>query len=188
MVETDEFARKRQQLEQLKTDLENKLGASRVQWTTAIREGHSSNQERTAFINNYEAQCSRLRELFGEQWDLERELRSIQQSLSCSPATRPGASRPTSPSCRSWCVGPEHRATTRHSVISITLTAARRWQAPQRRAEGLLHCYLSPPWPRPRACRSAPVVGATPAHRRQHRQAAGHPEAVLTRLRRGTGY
>ena len=62
MVETDEFARKRQQLEQLKTDLENKLGASRVQWTTAIREGHSSNQERTAFINNYEAQCSRLRE------------------------------------------------------------------------------------------------------------------------------
>ena len=92
---------------------------------------------------------------------------------SCSPATRPGASLPTSPSCRSWCVGPEHRATTRQSVISITLTAARRWQAAQRRAEGLLHCYLSPPWPRPRACRSAPVVGATPAHRRQHRQAAG---------------
>jgi hypothetical protein len=56
------------------------LGASRVQWTTAIREGHSSNQERTAFINNYEAQCSRLRELFGEKWELERELRSIQQS------------------------------------------------------------------------------------------------------------
>lgn len=65
---------------QLKTDLENKLGASRVQWTTAIRESHSSNQERTAFINNYEAQCSRLRELFGEKWELERELRSIQQS------------------------------------------------------------------------------------------------------------
>jgi hypothetical protein len=84
---------------------------------------------------------------------------------SYSPATRPGASLPTSPSCRSWCVGPEHRATTRHSVISITLTAARQWQAPQRRAEGLLHCYLSPPWPRPRACRSAPVVGATPAQR-----------------------
>jgi hypothetical protein len=80
VVETDEFARKRQQLEQLKTDLENKLGASRVQWTTAIREGHSSNQERTAFINNYKAQCSRLRELFGEKWELERELRSIQQS------------------------------------------------------------------------------------------------------------
>ena len=80
MAETDEFARKRQQLEQLKTDLENKLGASRVQWTTAIREGHSSNQERTAFINNYEAQCSRLRESFGEKWLLERELRPIQQS------------------------------------------------------------------------------------------------------------
>jgi hypothetical protein len=78
VVETDEFARKRQQLEQLKTDLENNLGASRVQWTTAIREGHSSNQERTAFINSYEAQCSRLRELFGEKWQLERELRSIQ--------------------------------------------------------------------------------------------------------------
>jgi hypothetical protein len=82
-----------------------------------------------------------------------------------SPATRPGASPPTSPSCPSWCVGPEHRATTRHSVISITLTAARRWQPPQRRAEGLLHCYLSPPRPRPRACRSAPVVGATRAQR-----------------------
>ena len=80
MAETDEFARKRQQLEQLKTDLENKLDASRVQWTRAIREGHSSNQECTAFINNYEAQCSRLRELFGEKWQLERELRSIQQS------------------------------------------------------------------------------------------------------------
>ena len=26
------------------------------------------------------AQCSRLRELFGEKWELERELRSIQQS------------------------------------------------------------------------------------------------------------
>jgi hypothetical protein len=77
--ENDEFARKRQQLEQLKTDLENKLDASRVEWTRAIREGHSSNQEYTAFINNYEAQCSRLRELFGEKWELERELRSIQQ-------------------------------------------------------------------------------------------------------------
>ena len=32
MAETDQFARKRQQLEQLKTDLENKLGASRVEW------------------------------------------------------------------------------------------------------------------------------------------------------------
>ena len=31
MAETDEFARKRQQLEQLKTDLENKLDASRVE-------------------------------------------------------------------------------------------------------------------------------------------------------------
>ena len=48
MAETDEFARKRQQLEQLKTDLENKLDASRVEWTRAIREGHSSNQEYTA--------------------------------------------------------------------------------------------------------------------------------------------
>ena len=67
MAETDEFARKRQQLEQLKTDLENKLDASRVEWTRAIREGHSSNQEYTAFINNYEAQCSRLRESFGEK-------------------------------------------------------------------------------------------------------------------------
>ena len=80
MAETDQFARKRQQLEQLKTDLENKLDASRVEWTRAIREGHSSKQEYTAFINNYEAQCSRLRELFGEKWELERELRSIQQS------------------------------------------------------------------------------------------------------------
>jgi hypothetical protein len=80
VAETDEFARKRQQLEQLKTDLENKLDVSRVEWTRAIREGHSSNQEYTAFINNYEAQCSRLRELFGEKWLLERELRSIQQS------------------------------------------------------------------------------------------------------------
>ena len=51
VAETDEFARKRQQLEQLKTDLENKLDASRVEWTRAIREGHSSNQEYTAFIN-----------------------------------------------------------------------------------------------------------------------------------------
>jgi hypothetical protein len=80
VVETDEFARKRQQLEQLKTDLENKLDASRVAWTRAIREGHSSNQERTAFLNTYEAQCNLLRELFGEKWQLERELRPIQQS------------------------------------------------------------------------------------------------------------
>jgi hypothetical protein len=70
-----------------------------------------------------------------------RSHREAARRPSCSPATRPGASPPTSPSCRSWCVGPEHRATTRHSVISITLTAARRWQPPQRRAEGLLHCY-----------------------------------------------
>jgi hypothetical protein len=31
VAETDEFARKRQQLEQLKTDLENRLDASRVE-------------------------------------------------------------------------------------------------------------------------------------------------------------
>jgi hypothetical protein len=80
VAETDELARKRQQLDQLKTDIENKLDASRAQWTRAIREGYSSHQERTAFINNYEAQCSRLRELFGDKWQLERELRSIQQS------------------------------------------------------------------------------------------------------------
>ena len=80
MAETDELARKRQQLDQLKTDIENELDASRVQWTRAIREGYSCHQERTAFINNYEAQCSRLRELFGEKWLLEKELRSIQQS------------------------------------------------------------------------------------------------------------
>ena len=94
-----------------------------------------------------------------------RRSRDASRRPSCSPATRPGASPPISPSCRSCCVGPEHRATTRHSVISITLTAARRWQPRQRRAEGLLHCYLSPLRPRPRACRSAPVVGATPAQR-----------------------
>jgi hypothetical protein len=64
--------------------------------------------------------------------------------------TRPGGSPPTSPSSRRWCVGPEHRVTTRHSEISITLTAAGRWQGPQRRAESLLHCYLSPPRIEPR--------------------------------------
>jgi hypothetical protein len=53
VADTDEFALKRQQLEQVKTDLENKLDASRVEWTRAIPEGHSSNQEYTAFINNY---------------------------------------------------------------------------------------------------------------------------------------
>jgi hypothetical protein len=52
--------------------------------------------------------------------------------------------QPTSPSCRSCYGGPEHPATTL------------QWWA-----EGLLHYSLSPPRPRPRACRSAPVVGAT---------------------------
>lgn len=74
MAETDEFARKRQQLEQLKTDLENKLDASRIEWTRAIRDGHSSNKEYTAFIDSYEARCNHLRGLFAEKWQLERGL------------------------------------------------------------------------------------------------------------------
>jgi hypothetical protein len=77
---TDELALKRQQLEHVKTDIEAKLEASRIEWTRAIREGHSSNREYTAFINSYEAQCGRLRELFAEKWRLERELKATSQS------------------------------------------------------------------------------------------------------------
>jgi hypothetical protein len=50
---SDELALKRQQLEQVKRDIENKLEASRLEWSRAIREGHSSREEHTAFMSAY---------------------------------------------------------------------------------------------------------------------------------------
>jgi hypothetical protein len=57
---SDELALKRQQLEQVKRDIENNLEASRLEWSRAIREGHSYREEHTAFMSAYEARCSRL--------------------------------------------------------------------------------------------------------------------------------
>jgi hypothetical protein len=71
---SDELALKRQQLEQVKRDIEKNLEDSRLEWSRAIREGHSSREEHTAFMSAYEARCSRLRELFAEKWQIEREM------------------------------------------------------------------------------------------------------------------
>ena len=80
MSETDELALKRQQLEQVKRDIGNRLEASRMEWSRAIREGHSSKEEYTAFINTYEAHCRRLHDLFAEKWQIEREIKRAGQS------------------------------------------------------------------------------------------------------------
>jgi hypothetical protein len=55
VVDQDELALKREQLEQVRTEIQAKLETPRIEWTRAIREGHSSNKEYTAFINSYEA-------------------------------------------------------------------------------------------------------------------------------------
>ena len=80
MSETDELALKREQLEQVKKDIANRLEASRIEWSRALREGHSSKEEYTAFTNTYEAQCRRLRELFAEKWQIERVIKRAGQS------------------------------------------------------------------------------------------------------------
>jgi hypothetical protein len=70
----DELALKKEQLEQVKTEIQAKLETSRIEWTKAIRDGHSSDKEYTAFIDSYEARCNHLRGLFAEKWRLERGL------------------------------------------------------------------------------------------------------------------
>ncbi len=80
MRDQDELALKREQLEQVKTEIEAKLETSRVEWARAIIEGHSSNKEYTAFIDSYEARCNRLRGLFAEKWHLQRGLKAEPKS------------------------------------------------------------------------------------------------------------
>ena len=75
MADTDELALKRQQLDQIKREIEENLETSRNKWSRVIREGNSSNQGYAAFTATYEAQCSRLRELFAEKWQIEREIK-----------------------------------------------------------------------------------------------------------------
>jgi hypothetical protein len=53
-ADQDEPAPKSEQLEQVKTEIQAKLEASRMEWTRAIRDGHSSSREFPAFMDNYE--------------------------------------------------------------------------------------------------------------------------------------
>jgi hypothetical protein len=78
VADQDELALKREQLEQVKTEIEAKLETSRIEWTRAIREGYSSNREYTAFINSYEARCNRLRGLFAKNGSLNGHSRPNQ--------------------------------------------------------------------------------------------------------------
>ena len=71
MADQDELALKKERLEQVKTEIQAKLESSRIEWSRTIREGHSSNNEYTAFIDTYEAGCDQLRALFAEKWQLE---------------------------------------------------------------------------------------------------------------------
>jgi hypothetical protein len=80
VVDQDELAHKKEQLEQVKTEIEAKLETSRMERARAISEGHSSNKEYTAFISSYEARCNRLRGLFAEKWQLERGLEAEPKS------------------------------------------------------------------------------------------------------------
>ena len=72
MVDQDELALKREQLERVKTEIQTNLETSRIEWRRAIGEGHSSNTEYLAFINSYEARCNDLRNLFAKKSQLER--------------------------------------------------------------------------------------------------------------------
>jgi predicted metal-dependent peptidase len=80
VVGQDELALKKEQLERVKTEIQARLETSRIEWTTAIREGHSSNKEYTGFIDSYEARCNYLRGLFAEKWQLERGLKAEPKS------------------------------------------------------------------------------------------------------------